>query len=44
MPFPRALAQNEMQTASSIIWIWITDWISHDDNRYIKRASNLVNN
>ena len=39
IPFPRALAQIEMQTASSSIWTWITDSISYNDNPYPKCAS-----
>ena len=34
--FSIALAQSEMQTASSRIWTWFSDLISHDNNRYAK--------
>ena len=36
MPFPRALAQSEMQTASSRIWTWVAYTISYNDNYYTK--------
>ena len=42
MPFPWALAQSEMQTASSKIWTWVADPIFSDDNHYTKSASNVV--
>ena len=30
-----------MEIASTMIWIWITDSISYDDNRYAKNASKI---
>ena len=29
---PKALALSEMQTASSRIWTWVTNFVSTDDN------------
>ena len=39
MPFLRALAQSEMQSASFRIWTQLTNSISYDDNCYTKSAS-----
>ena len=39
MPFPRALARNETQTAQSWSWIQVADSISYHNNRYAKHAS-----
>ena len=36
MPFQRALAQNEMQTALSRIWTQVADSISYDNNSCAK--------
>ena len=38
LSFLRALAWNEMQTASSRIWTWVADSISYDENWYAKCA------
>ena len=43
MPFPRALAQIEMQAASSRIWIWVVDSISYNNNHWTKHASKCNN-
>ena len=39
MPFQRAVAQRESQTASTRIWIQIIDFISSVDNHNTKRIS-----
>ena len=39
MHFPKALAQSEIQTASTRIWTQVTDSISYDDNHYAKHTS-----
>ena len=39
MPFPKALTQNEIQLASSKIWILIAVFISYDDNHYAMGTS-----
>ena len=36
MPFPRALVQSKMKTASSRIWTQIANFISYDNNHYAK--------
>ena len=38
MPFLKALARSEMQTASSTILNRVTDFIFYNGNRYPKRA------
>ena len=39
IPFPRAFALYETQTASSLIRTWVADFIYNDDDRYAKLAS-----
>ena len=34
MPFPRACARSEIQTASAKIWTGVSDFISYNDNLY----------
>ena len=36
MPFPRALAWNEMQAALSSTWTWVVNSISYVDDYYTK--------
>ena len=38
MPFPQVKAQNETQTASSMIWTSIANFIFYDDNPYVMSA------
>ena len=40
MTFPRALVQSEMQTALSMIWTQVTNFISYSNNCYTKHTSN----
>ena len=40
MPFTKALARSETETASSMVWTRFTDSISYDDNRYANYVSN----
>ena len=42
IPFLMALARSEMQTASSGIWIRVTESISNDDNCYTMHASQYL--
>ena len=42
MPFPRALARSETETASSRIWSWVIDYASFDGNAYARCASKSV--
>ena len=42
MPFPRAFARNETQTANSNIWIQIANSISYHSNRYTERATCIL--
>ena len=39
MPFPKALAQNEMQTASSRIWTRVAKSVFNNNNSSTKHAS-----
>ena len=39
MPFLRELARREIQTASSLFWTWLVEFISYDDNRYVTSSS-----
>ena len=41
--FPRSLTRNKIQTASSRLWTWITNFISYNDNHYTKCTTNLLN-
>ena len=41
MPSLRALAQSEIQTASSRIWTQIAYSISNDNNHYTKHTSSI---
>ena len=42
-PFPRVLAWNETQTATSRIWTWVVNSISYKNNNYAKYASGELN-
>ena len=41
MPFLRAFARSEMQTALSKIWPRVSDSISNDNNCYVKCTSSF---
>ena len=41
IPFPTASEQSETQTTLSRVWTQVTDFISHDNNRYIESASEM---